>query len=121
MVEHDLGTRVGGCSQRLFSAIEMALGIGEAAHPYQRHSVHRECAGRHGLARPAVLLGNSECPLAQLERERQRLAGERRCYGEVGKTADLDERSRNPARPIQRVLEVLPCGVVAARPQLHDP
>ena len=70
----------------------MALGFGEAPHPHERHAGHRERAGRHRLVGPAVLLGNRDCPLAQLERERQRLPGERRRDREVREAADLDER-----------------------------
>ena len=92
MVEHDLGPRVGCRAQRLLRASEMALGFGEAPHPHERHAGHRERAGRHRLAGPAMLLGDRERPLAQLERERQRLPGERRRDREMREAADLDER-----------------------------
>ena len=92
VLEHDLGPRVGCHAQRLLRATEMALGFGQAPHPHERHAGHRERAGRHRLVRPAMLLGNRECALAQLERERQRLPGERRRDREVREAADLDER-----------------------------
>ena len=92
VVEQHLGPRVGSVPQRFLRAIEMALGVGEAPHPHERHAGHHERTGRHRLARPAVLLGDRECPLAQLERERQRLPRERRRDGEVREATDLDER-----------------------------
>jgi hypothetical protein len=39
-----------------------------------------------------MFLGNRDGALAQLERERQRLPGQRRCDREVREAADLDER-----------------------------
>ena len=91
VVEHDLGPGVGCRAQRLLRAREMALRLREAPHPHERHAGHRERAGRHRLAGPAMLLGNRDRPLAQLERERQRLPGERRRDREVREAADLDE------------------------------
>ena len=70
----------------------MALGLGEAPHPRERHAGRRERAGRHRLLGPAVFLGDRERPLAQLERERQRPAGERGDEREVREAPDLDER-----------------------------
>ena len=70
--------------------------------------------------RPAMLLGDRERPLAQLERERQRLAGERRRDREMREAADLEERPRDPARVAEGVLEVLPGVVGTAGPQLRD-
>ena len=99
VVEQHLGSRVGSLAQRFLRAIEMALGVGEAPHPHERHAGHHERAGRHRLARPAVLLGDRERPLAQLERERQRLPRQRRRDGQVRKATDLDERPCDPARP----------------------
>ena len=120
VLEHDLGPRVGRRAQRLLRASEMALGFGEARHPHERHAGHRECAGRHRLAGPAMLLCNRERPLAELERERQRLPGERRRECEVREAADLDERPREPTRAAEGVLEMLPCLVGAAGPQFRE-
>ena len=91
MMEEHLGPRVGSGPQRFLRAVEMALGVGEAAHPLERHAGHYERTGRHRLARPAVLLGDRERPLAQLERERQRLPRQRRRDGQVREATDLDE------------------------------
>ena len=120
VLQHDLGPLVGCGAQRLLRAREMALGFGEAPHPHERHAGRRERAGRHRLAGPAMLLGNRECPLAQLERERQRLPGERRRDREVRQAADLDERPRDPAGAVEGVLEVLPRVVGMAGPQFRD-
>ena len=85
------------------------------------HAGHRERAGATiGCVRPSVLLGDRHRLLAQLERERQRLPGERRRDREVREAADLDERPPDPARAAERVLEVLPCVVGMPRPQLGD-
>ena len=73
VVEHDLAPQVAGCPQRLCGAIEMAVAVVELSQPSKRHSCHRQCAGRHRLARPAVLLGDRDRPLAQLESKPQRL------------------------------------------------
>ena len=121
VVKQHLGPRVGSLPQRLLRPIEMALGVCEAPHPHERHAGHHERAGRHRLARPAVLIGDRERPLAQLERERQRLPRERRRDGEVREATDLDEGSWYPARAAERVLEVLPCLVGTAGPHLCDP
>ena len=120
MVEHDLGPRVGCQAERFLRASEMALGFGEAPHPHERHAGHRERAGRHRLAGPAMLLGDRERPLAQLERERQRLTGKRRRDREMREAADLEERPWDPARVAEGVLEVLPGVVGTAGPQLRD-
>jgi hypothetical protein len=93
VVEHELSSPVGGCLQTRLRAIEIALGIVEAPQPDVRHPGHRERASRHRRARPAVLFGNRERPLAQLERHRQRLPGQRRQHRKVRETPDLDERS----------------------------
>ena len=91
VVDHDLGPGVGRRAETLLRAREMALGFREAPHPHERHAGHRERAGRHRLVGPAMLLGNRDRPLAQLERKRQRLPGERRRDCEVREAADLDE------------------------------
>ena len=92
MVEHDLGPRVGCQAERLLRPSEMALGFGEAPHPHERHAGHRERAGGQRLAGPAMLLGDRDRPLAQFERERQRLAGKRRRDREMREAAELEER-----------------------------
>ena len=69
----------------------MTLRLHEAPHPHERYAGHHERAGRHRLVGPAMLLGNRDSPLAQLEREWQRLSGERRRGCEVRQAADLDE------------------------------
>ena len=120
MTERDLGRRIGACAQRLLGASEMALGIGEASHPRQCHAGHRERTDRDRLVGPAVLLGNGERPLAQLERERQRLPGERHHQREVCEASDFDERPLDPARAAERVFEAPARVVRAARPQLRD-
>jgi hypothetical protein len=86
------GPGVGRDAQGVIRVCEMALGLGEAPHPHQRQAGHRERAGGHRLAGPAVLLGDRQCPLAQLERERQRLSRQGRGDREVREATDLDER-----------------------------
>jgi hypothetical protein len=70
MMDRQLGRRIGGHVERLVGPSEMALGFGEASHSHERRAGHREGADRHRLLGPAVLLGDGEGPLAQLERER---------------------------------------------------
>ena len=91
VVDHELGPGVGRRAETLLRAREMALRLREAPHPHERHAGHRERAGRHRLVGPAMLLGNRDRQLAQLERERQRLPAERRRDREVRQAADLDE------------------------------
>ena len=67
-----------------------------------------------------MFLGDCERPLAQLERERQRLTGERGRDREMREAAGLEERPWDPARVAEGVLEVLPGVVGAAGPQLDD-
>ena len=50
VVEQHLGSRVGSLAQRFLRAIEMALGVGEAPHPHERHAGHHERAGRSGTS-----------------------------------------------------------------------
>ena len=68
-----------------------------------------------------MLLGDRECALAQLERERQRLPRQRGGDRQVCEAPDLDEGLRDPARALERVLEVLARRVGTACPQLRDP
>jgi hypothetical protein len=72
------------------------------------------------LAQPCSL-GDRQRALAQLHRERQRLAGQRRREGQVRQAAHLEERPRHPARVAKGLLEVLPSVLGAAGPQLRDP
>ena len=118
--EDDLGSRVGRRAQRFLRACEVALGVGEATPSHQHGAGRRERPGGHRLAGPAVLLGDRQCPLAQLERARQRLPGEERHEREVRQAADLDERPRAPGRAAEGILEVLACILDAAGPQLRD-
>ena len=120
MVKHDLGPRVGGQAERVLRPSEMALGFGEAPHPHERRAGHRKRADRHRLAGPAMLLGDRQRPLAQLERERQWLAGKRRHDREMREAAQLEERPWDSARVAEGVLEVLPGVVGTAGPQLCD-
>ena len=117
VVEHDLGPGVGRRAQRLLRASEMALGLREAPHPHERHAGHRERAGRHRLARPAMLLGNRESPARSA---RARAAAAARVSG-----AAIARCARQPismkGREIrrvraERVLEVLPRRRRDARP-----
>ena len=67
-----------------------------------------------------MLLGDGDRPLAQLERERQRLAGKRRRDREMREAAQLEERPWDPAGVAEGVLEMLPGIVGTAGPQLCD-
>ena len=120
MVEHDLGARVGHEAERFLGPREMGLRFGQPPHPQERHASHRERAGRHRLARPAMFLGDRKRPFAQLERERQRLTGERGRDREMREAAGLEERPWDPARVAEGVLQVLPGVVGTAGPQLDD-